>query len=119
MPSLGFNGNIAEDNGEYKWKSAGSVTSTDTLNLPSNFNELFIVVRFIDGPTDEYACEQIIIKNTLSSAVKNFNLGGRLTVNNMGTGASANISTTTYKLKMLYINTTDMTSKATSYVYYR
>lgn len=101
--------------GGTKWNLLGSKIGTAALNLPTNFNELLIIVT-ISGTTVEIPI--VIPKNTLTNSTKSFR-GGYYGGTNTYVGVAAYVSLTTATLQMAVNTGNDVTSTSTTTVYYR
>ena len=103
---------IDELNKNFEWKLAGSVIGTNSLKLPSDFSELFVLVD------PKGAHKQILrpIRNILSSSLVNYTIGFAGANNQF---IKLGVSLTEVKLSEVSYGNNDKTSESTVSVYYR
>lgn len=99
-----------------KWTLLGSATGTNNINLPNDFNELYITV---EGNGGYYWGMCLVPKLILTETKKEINLGGRFTSTGFGVGVAGEINLTTYNTKYAYSNGTDKVADTTTTIYYR
>lgn len=107
---------IEEATNLVKWTLLGSATGTNNINLPSDFNELYITV---EGTGGYYWGICLVPKLILTETKKEINLGGRFTSTGFGVGVAGEINLTTYNTKYAYSNGTDKVADTTTTIYYR
>lgn len=99
------------------WKLVGTVTSTNSLNLPTEYNELHIFITNSSGikPTVVFN----IKKQALTSSNQSFKKGySSVEASNYGR-CSLNITLTSTNIEDFYINGSNVVSSSTMKVYYR
>lgn len=97
------------------WKLVGNTSGQSTLDLPSGFRELLVVVTAVDA-----VVTSVIPREALKSASQYFIIGGGHNDNSYpGYYVNTSISLTKYYLTRVMINNANYTSSSSSAVYYR
>jgi hypothetical protein len=111
-------GRILNDKIEKKntWKLHATTTGTGTINLPTEYNELYIEISRT-GYTDPIM-SICIPKTSLTASARTFRKGYYFNSSVHGAFAS-NISLTTYRTGDLYISGTAYNASALTNIYYR
>ena len=110
------NGYVCEYiNNEIEWKLLGGVTgSTDTIDLPSDFKELYIITLIEDGR----CVTTTLLKESLSSNII-YPAGAFYLSANSNYSAQWDVNLSRIKLATACRNGTEKTSIAVTTVYYR
>lgn len=120
---------VSKLNESLEWKSAGQITGTETLTLPTNYNELYIYVKVgneANGGYIEFSPKKVILKDTFIA----FH-GGKVAVGDNGKrysrSATISVSKTAVKFSEVHYShgmtynspDTNVTDVSEMFVFYR
>lgn len=103
-------------NEKYNWKLYNTITGTVEINLPTEYNELYIEIS-ISGRTDPII-SLYVPKVSLTSYNKTFRTGYYFNSSVHGAAAPI-ISLTTYRTADLYVSGSAYNSSSLTRIYYR
>ena len=103
-------------NEKYNWKLYNTITGTVEINLPTEYNELYIEIS-ISGRIDPIL-SMYVPKTSLTSSSRPFRNGYYFNSSVNGAVCSA-ISLTTYRTADLYVSGSAYNSSSLTRIYYR